>query len=326
MYLYTTTPQKGENKKLEVRGKQNNTAKQEEAVSLFSVLYCIPQHLLFSTRAAINANVQRGEWRENNYPLPQPAGLFINMQLWFHGSPLYTSHSRAKKKKPLPRHHQWKHLKHCGTADSSAPKSFRNYAIFPHWLTGSGLNGGELGLFGALPEAADEAKADITMLWWVIADLINGVTKTWSQTNKEDKFWCFAMSTNWRRFPNGFCILLPFTNILPWNEALQLISDGLQRIIVPTSITWHSCQIPANNNVVWLAKRKYIILDCACAIHLVVFRQAESKNQVQATWRKNVLLMYNMGIMRTFFLALKSSLEGTWQTNKYILFDVYEVT
>lgn len=97
MYLYTTTPQKGKNKKLEVRGKQNNTAKQEEAVSLFSVLYCIPQHLLFSTRAAINANVQRGECRENNYPLPQPAGLFINMQLWFHGSPLYTSHSRAKK-------------------------------------------------------------------------------------------------------------------------------------------------------------------------------------------------------------------------------------
>lgn len=98
VYLYTTTPQKGENKKLEVRGKQNNTAKQEEAVSLFSVLYCIPQHLLFSTRAAINANVQRGECRENNYPLPQPAGLFINMQLWFHGSPLYTSHSRAQKK------------------------------------------------------------------------------------------------------------------------------------------------------------------------------------------------------------------------------------
>lgn len=98
MYLYSVAPHKGKNKKSEVRAKQNNRAKQEESVSLFSALYRIPQPLLFSTRAAINANVQRGECRENNYPLPQPAGLFINMQLWFHGSPLYTSHSRAEKK------------------------------------------------------------------------------------------------------------------------------------------------------------------------------------------------------------------------------------
>lgn len=48
----------------------------------------------------------------------------------------------------------------------------------------------------------------------------------------------------------AFVFFLPFINILPWNEALQLISDGLQRIIVPPSITWHSCQIPANKNVV----------------------------------------------------------------------------
>lgn len=48
----------------------------------------------------------------------------------------------------------------------------------------------------------------------------------------------------------AFVFFFHLPNILPWNEALQLISDGLQRIIVPPSITWHSCQIPANNNVV----------------------------------------------------------------------------
>lgn len=59
---------------------------------------------------------------------------------------------------------------------------------------------GELGLFGALPGAADEKGTDRTTLWWVIADLINRVTKSWSQTNKEEKFKCFVMNTNWRRF------------------------------------------------------------------------------------------------------------------------------
>lgn len=39
---------------------------------------------------------RQGECRENNYPLPQPAGLFINTQLWFHCNLLYPSHSRAE--------------------------------------------------------------------------------------------------------------------------------------------------------------------------------------------------------------------------------------
>lgn len=81
---------------------KKNVAANEKNRSPSSLFYCIPQHLLFSTRAVIDANVRRGECRENNYPLPQPAGLFINMQLWFHGSPLYTSYSRAETSAKAP--------------------------------------------------------------------------------------------------------------------------------------------------------------------------------------------------------------------------------
>lgn len=92
-------------KKLKGSGKitwEKTFAANEKNHSPSSPFYCIPQHLLFSTRAVIDANVRRGECRENNYPLPQPAGLFINMQLWFHGSPLYTSHSRAETSAKAP--------------------------------------------------------------------------------------------------------------------------------------------------------------------------------------------------------------------------------
>lgn len=170
MYLYSATQQKGKNKKSEVKGKQKNTAKREESVTLFAALYCISQPLLFSTRATINANVQRGECRENNYPLPQPAGLFINMQLWFHGSPLYTSHSRAKKKifcQGIINENILNTAERL-TAQPLNLSEIMQYFHTADWVWVAWWWAWTIWGFG--PEAGDEKGTDITTLWWVIAD------------------------------------------------------------------------------------------------------------------------------------------------------------
>lgn len=94
-------------KKLVTTNKRNHTT---FFLSLCSIAPLSPAFIFHRGRYQTQMRGERkGERRENNYPLPQPAGLFINTQLWFHGGPL---HKATPGQKALPRRDHWEHLKH----------------------------------------------------------------------------------------------------------------------------------------------------------------------------------------------------------------------